>query len=209
MAPSSSTVPIEPRKVFRQRGALAAGWFVIGVLAIVVVLYAVTIRGGALRPAMGCVGAALLAWVVLVRPAVVLSAAGVQIHNLVRDVAMPWPQVDVVESRWNLCIYTPEDRRFSAWAISAQRPRGQATGLGAVISPGRLGAHGSPGAITQRPASSGDVADQIRDAREDFDRAFAKGVAPAQEEAVVIRPALPAIAASVAAVILIALAILL
>ncbi|AKU16146.1 hypothetical protein VV02_10185 [Luteipulveratus mongoliensis] len=152
-----------------------------------------------------------------------MRASGLRIHNLVRDVEMPWPHVDVVESRWNLKVFTPDDKGYSAWAISTQRPRRSGGGAGGPL--GALGALGTAGADrltgargestddavkisrVERPGSAGDVADQVKAAREEYDKAVSSGAIEAQTGPVVVRPAPLAVGAVAVAVVLILIAL--
>lgn len=209
MPDTPNPVQNEPRKVFRQRTALLGGGFVIAILAIAVVTYAVTRHDDGLTPIFWCVAIALLIWIVLIRPSVVLDQRGLHLHNLLRDVTIPWHHVDLLESRWNLKVFTPEGKGYSAWAISAQRPKGAAAATtGSIPLLGRRMPDPSTMELTERPGSAGDIASKVRVAREDYDRAVKRGAVEADHGPVVIRPAILPIVALVTAAVLIALALL-
>jgi hypothetical protein len=130
---TTSTTKDGPTRTYRQRSPQVSGWLFVITAA---VLLALTLLSWASHPAPTftawvCFGG-VLSWAVLLRPSVELSQRGVVLHNVVRDVLVPWTRVDDVEHRWNLKIYTPEDDSYTAWAISsqAQRPRSGPGGFG-------------------------------------------------------------------------------
>lgn len=71
-----------------------------------------------LLPALLSIGAALYAlfW----RPAVVVDENAVELRNVVRDVRVPWPALDDVESRLALTLVVGE-RKFSSWAATGSK----------------------------------------------------------------------------------------
>ncbi|KNX37828.1 hypothetical protein VV01_12780 [Luteipulveratus halotolerans] len=196
--------------------AQVAGWFLVVVAAGLSLLSLLEDANGKVEILLWSGAVALIAWVVLLRPSVQLRQDGVHIHNLVRDVHLPWPQVDVLESRWNLKVFTPDDDGYSAWAISAQRPRAsapegsKASLLGPMAGLGRIagGANADEVVRRERRGSAGDLAQQIRLQREEYDKAVGEGLLEPQTGPVVVRPAVLAIAALVAAVAMAAVAVL-
>ncbi|MDF8263052.1 PH domain-containing protein [Luteipulveratus flavus] len=212
MSSSSDPAQRPQRHVFRQRAALGAGGFLLLVMVVVVVTSLFDLSRGSVDVILWCTAIALVVWVVLLRPSVQLTQGGLVLHNLVRDVRMPWPQVDIVESRWNLKIFTPQDQGYSAWAISSQRPKPNVGGSGGML--GGLGAlgqlRGSTGRVateapigpSERAGSAGAVAVQVQLAREDYDRAVGAGAVEKQSGPVVVRPALVPILALALAIAL-------
>ncbi|MBO1767528.1 hypothetical protein [Allobranchiibius sp. GilTou38] len=123
----------DQRRLFRQSGAMVLGIVTIVICAVILVfglwsmhrLHAVDIAWP--------IAVALLAWVLFVRPCVVLTEQAVVIHNLVRDVQIPWAAVESTQSRWNLKVVTTGGAGYGSWAITTQRrrvPRAQRIGLG-------------------------------------------------------------------------------
>lgn len=198
-------------RTFRQASAYRVGWVLIGVCALLAVLF--TVRSGAfeVESMAWLLAVALLIWVVMVRPSLILSTEGIGLRNLVRDIDISWPVVDLVESRWNLKVYDAQGHSWGSWAISAQRPSGRGmrpAGTGGMgLFPGRMTVP-EPGDTGMRnpSASAAAIADQIRDAQEDYARALRQGAMAPQEARVTVRPAWPSIAAIAVAVILIVLA---
>jgi hypothetical protein len=52
------------------------------------------------------------------RPAVVVDDAGVELHNLVRDVRVPWPALEDLDTRYTLTLQSG-GRRYQSWAGAA------------------------------------------------------------------------------------------
>ncbi len=67
-------------------------------------------------PALLAVGA--LVYALLWRPAVVVDLEGVRLVNLVRDVRVPWPALEGVETRYALTLLTA-GRSYQSWAAAA------------------------------------------------------------------------------------------
>ncbi len=68
---------------------------------------------------------ALLAWVALWRPRVLIDDDHVEVRNVFRTITVPWPALIHVDTRYALTLYTP-GRRFSAWAAPAPGRTGAA-----------------------------------------------------------------------------------
>lgn len=221
---TTSTTEDGPTRTYRQRSPQVSGWLFVITAA---VLLALTLLSWASHPAPTftawvCFGG-VLSWAVLLRPSVELSQRGVVLHNVVRDVLLPWTQVDDVEHRWNLKVYTPTDDSYTAWAISsqAQRPRSGLSGLGGGMGGGLmrglggaaasgfgLGHHdGAPegaaepetgGAQAAPKVTAGSVARDIATARQEYLEAREQGlIGPVGEGEVRIRWAWPPIVALV------------
>ena len=158
------------------------------------------------------------AWVVFLRPAVVLDQQGVTLRNLVRNVSIPWPVLSDVEFRWNVRVFAGE-RGYTAWAVSSQieRPKVSAGGLiggmgGASSCLGRYSAADTEGAPAPGGAkvTSRYVAELIEQTRAEYVAAVADGeISPVADARVRVRWAVPAIAAlAVPAVAIVALTVL-
>jgi hypothetical protein len=52
------------------------------------------------------------------RPAVVVDDAGVELRNLVRDVRVPWPALEELDTRYTLTLHSG-GRRYQSWAGAA------------------------------------------------------------------------------------------
>ncbi|MBC9958159.1 PH domain-containing protein [Yimella sp. cx-51] len=168
------------RLIFRQPNSVLTGWVLIGVFLTVLITFA--LADGRLEPSSTLILLALsgACWLTLVRPAVELTADGVRLINLVREARLSWPAIDVVESRWSLKLYTPQDQGFSAWAISAQRPKAGGVRSGHGILPPRIDADNPPELI-DRKSSAAAVRAAIERGQEDYARVVARGDIPAQE----------------------------
>lgn len=57
-------------------------------------------------------------WALFWRPAVVVDDAGVRLVNVVRTVALPWPSIQQVDTKWALTLVTAYGE-FRAWAAPA------------------------------------------------------------------------------------------
>ena len=57
-------------------------------------------------------------WLAFWRPCVVTDAAGVELHNLVRDVSIPYGAIENVDTRFALVV-TADGRNYSAWGAPA------------------------------------------------------------------------------------------
>ena len=80
-------------------------------------------------PILVAVGALL--WGVFWRPAVVVDDDGVELLNVVRDVHVPWPVLEGLDTRFALTLHVG-DRRYRSWAA------------GAPGRPAPLAQHGTP-----------------------------------------------------------------
>ncbi|MDP3890346.1 PH domain-containing protein [Nocardioides sp.] len=68
-----------------------------------------------------------LGWLAYWRPRVVLDEQGVSLHNVFREVMVPWPAVRDVHSRYGLRLDTAYGD-FNAWAVPAPVGRARARG---------------------------------------------------------------------------------
>ena len=181
------------------------GWVLSAFFVGMALLFAVSDHGFDLSGTLLLLAAAGGCWLTLARPAVRMSAAGLQLDNLLREVRMSWPAVDLVESRWNLKIVEPGGEEYSSWAISASRPK--MTG-GVTPTPGGalIPTTGTDVPVGQeyRSGSAGAVAEAIEEAKADYLRAVNKGVV-AEQDVRVHRAVSPVAAIGWAAVLLTAL----
>lgn len=183
------------RRVVRQRSALVAAG--LGLIACLVLLvFAVMEASVPWMLLLLGIGALIVS--IMGLPCVVLTGDGVEIRNIVRAVRFTWPAIDVVESRWNLKIFTPQDKGYGAWAISSQRARAQGVDhplAGAGLGPRpRRGQLDSTPMVVERPGSAGDVASQILAAKSEYDMLVARGRLPARQARVDVVPNLPGLA---------------
>ncbi len=214
---TDATAP-SSRHVYRQISPQITGWLFVG-LAVLLIVLALTSWGDNPAPKLVAwlVFGGILSWTVLLRPCVVLALDGVTFRNIVRDVHLPWNQVDVVEPRWNLRIYTPEDHGYTAWSISSQAARPRATGgfgIGQWGGLGRMAREASDSDHT-RPAkplkkvTAASVAEDIRKAQEELDEAVAQGTLAAPDGTVTTSWYLPSIALLLAGAVAVLLAMVL
>lgn len=212
-----------PERVYQQLSPRVTGWFFV-VMALI--LLALAIRSWGSNPApvlvVWLVLGIVLCWTVLLRPAVTLSLAGVTFRNVLRDVHLPWNQVDVIEPRWNLKVYTPQDKGYNAWAISSQAHRpgagmqttdGGMNPMARLASFNPLGAGGLGSSVAdERTATSrsgkgaarvtaASVASDIMAAKAEYDEAAGAGTIEEQTGPVRTSWSWPSIAALTVAII--------
>ena len=197
-----------PRQLLRQSGAMVLGIVTIAVCALILLLGLRSLHRLQPLDVTWPVAVALFAWVVFVRPCIVLTEEAVEIRNLVRDVRIPWRAVDRTESRWNLHVITTGGAGYGSWAITRQRPktpRVQRMGFGGLTGMSRAerrapidtAAYLDP---PDRPESAAGVATRIGEQR----AAFAERPdAGADDAGARVQPAWWAIGALLAAVLLI------
>jgi len=114
-------------ETFRPRVApfMAVCWYLLAAFA----TWDLIRRGDGADVPIGLASLALVTVVVYAiaqRPAVVASARGVLLRNVVRDVWLPWHLVSAIEAKWSLTFHTAE-AAYGSWALtggSASRPRG-------------------------------------------------------------------------------------
>ncbi|HET8601224.1 MAG TPA: hypothetical protein VFL99_12920 [Segeticoccus sp.] len=178
----TTSPPDAPSKTYRQRSSELIGWACMVIAVVLLVMTAVSWTGS--HPsivfiAWVCFGAAV-AWSVMLRPCLELSQHGVLMRNVVRDVRIPWTQVDDVEQRWNVKVYTPEDRGYTAWAIAAQpdRPRrsGFGFGFGARLRDYDRQVNADQPVPEKERVTASLVAEQIRRARAEYEFGRERGL---------------------------------
>jgi hypothetical protein len=185
------------RQVFRQRSSLVLA-AVCGVTGALLLLSLVRNWAHYPRPVFAgwvLLGLALT-WAVFVRPAVLLDSEGVTLHNVLRDIRIPWARLSHVETRWNLRVFAG-DRGYTAWAISSQIERPNRGGISGLR--GRPEPTAGPGArrsasvphVTVPKVNALTVARAIEQAQRDHEdfvargkrSAVSKGEAPSSGEA--------------------------
>lgn len=201
-------------RTIRQGSSVRTGWILIGVCALLAFLFALRAGGFELESFQWLAAVALVIWALMIRPSLVLSSDGVGLRNMVRDVDISWPVIDLVESRWNIKIFDIEGHSWGSWAITAQRPsgRGMRSGISGAggLFPARMSARAPDQTETRLrnpPASAAAVAETIREAQEDYARALRQGAMPPLEARVAVRPAWPSVAALGVAALLVVVAI--
>lgn len=112
-------------------------------------------------------------YVLLIRPSLQVSEAGVHINNPVRRTTIPWHLVEECLARWNLQVYAGE-QLVTSWAISSQIQRNRPSGLRA------FGLYSNPAfdeAKTPAPrgVSAPGMARLLTEARQEWDQAVADG----------------------------------
>lgn len=158
------------RHTFRQRGPMVLGRVCmvacLGMLALSVSAPDLAFGGFML---LGVTGP----YVLLVRPSVQVSVAGVHVNNPLRRTTIPWPLVQDCLARWNLKVYAGE-QLVTSWAISSQieRPKSQGLQVFGLFGSARLDPAPTPSAP---PVSAPHVARMITEARQEWDEAIADG----------------------------------
>lgn len=171
------------RHTFRQRGSVALG-------AVCMVACVGMFLGSLSQTNLAFVGSMALAtgwsFVLLVRPSLQLSVAGVHINNPLRRTTIPWSLVEDCLSRWNLQVYAGE-QLVTAWAISSsiQRPRR------AGLYPGGPFGRGLPPVDSTGPApqavNAAALARLIQEGRQEWREEVAAGLLVADGQAQVVR----------------------
>ena len=169
----STTAP-EALRTLRQRGSVAMGVIAMvlsGGMAIVSLL-----SGETSLIFLGCM--LLLcagSWLLFVRPAVVITMAGVELQNPFRHTRIPWSKVEDVSPRWNLEVWSG-DRSYPAWAIASHIERPPRGGL---LSMGRLGVQAAKDQAaapkTRDGATVGSASRLIEDAMEEYAELVTEG----------------------------------
>lgn len=169
----STTAP-EALRTLRQRGSVA-----MGIIAMVLSagMAALSVFSG--QPSLVFLGCMLLvaagSWLLFVRPALVITMAGVELRNPFRHTSIPWSKVEDVSPRWNLEVWSG-DRSYAAWAIASHIERPQRGGL---LSMGRLGSRAARDeAAAPKPtdgATVGSASRLIEDAMGEYAELVADG----------------------------------
>lgn len=62
--------------------------------------------------------AALLVWALFGRPAVIVGPAGVVLRNVTRTIELPWPSIQLIDTKYALTLHTAYGT-YAAWAAPA------------------------------------------------------------------------------------------
>lgn len=115
----------EPLRVYRTTPARVLGWVLVAGAALLTVLTVVDVVSDrdtrVLAPVALVVGVAGGAWVLFLRPRVLLHADGVHLVNVVTETTLPFAAVDDVTHQWALELHDVHGRRHSAWAVPVRR----------------------------------------------------------------------------------------
>jgi hypothetical protein len=157
------------------------------------------------------------------RPAVLVDDVGIELRNVVRDVRVPWPALESIDTRYTLTLHAA-GRRFQSWAGAAPGRPGRFSGQ-LARHPGRRDGGGLPDHALPDPRWAGGGAAPTRSSRdlnadsgaaaflverrwEAWRRDHPDGAGPdgagPDGVAVVWRPLLPAVAACAAALAVVA-----
>ncbi|WP_169581287.1 MULTISPECIES: PH domain-containing protein [Microbacterium] len=155
---------------FRPRGGQILAWVAIGVCAVGLVYIALTDGVPSLIAwAWPIVLVAWLAWLLYIRPYVLVNEGFIEIGNVFRTHRVPWGDVAEVDSRYALTVETADGRRIRAWAAPAPSAR-------QALSTRREEVAGTPGeGDYRRPAdamgtASGDATALVRRTLEQYRR---------------------------------------
>jgi hypothetical protein len=158
------------RHTFRQRGSVALGGVCmaacLGMLALSVTAPDLLFSGFMLF-------GVTVPFVLLVRPSLQVSVAGVHVNNPLRRTIIPWPLVQECLARWNLQVYAG-DQLVTAWAISSHVDRPRSSGLQILGMFGRSRLDMSESTPAES-VSAPRMARLITEAREEWDEAIADG----------------------------------
>ena len=111
---------------YRSGSTLAIGWALIGVA--LVIIYAMTQRGFSIVALSSAILISLFAWLVAIRPAILVSEDALTIQNVFKKYKIPWSSITQISAPLLLSIRTEDGRKISAWAISSSgsdRARGR------------------------------------------------------------------------------------
>lgn len=168
-----TTAP-EALRTLRQRGSVT-----MGVIAIVLGVAMAFLSVISSEPSLVMIGFMLLlaggAWVLFVRPSVVITMLGVELNNPFRHTQIPWSKVEDVGARWNLEVYAG-DQDYPAWAVASHIERPQSQG---ILGFGRLGAQARTDAVDipapSRGATVGSASRMIESAKDEWSELVAAG----------------------------------
>ncbi|MFB8145117.1 PH domain-containing protein [Microbacterium sp. NPDC056003] len=109
---------------FRPRGGQIVAWVAIAICALGLVFIAVTDGVPSLIVwAWPIVLVAWLAWILYIRPHVLISEGFIEVGNVFRTHRVPWGDVADVDSRYALTVHTTGGRSIRAWAAPAPSAR--------------------------------------------------------------------------------------
>ena len=111
---------------YRSGSTLAIGWALIGMA--LVIIYAMTQRGFSVIALSAAILISLFAWLVAIRPAILVFEDSLTIQNVFKKYEIPWSSITQISAPLLLSIRTEDGRKISAWAISSSgsdRARGR------------------------------------------------------------------------------------
>ena len=111
---------------YRSGPTLAIGWALIGMA--LVIIYAMTQRGFSIVALSVAILISFFAWLVAIRPAILVFEDSLTIQNVFRKYEIPWSSITQISAPLLLSIRTEDGRKISAWAISSSgsdRARGR------------------------------------------------------------------------------------
>jgi len=119
---------------YRAGEALIIGWVLIGVA--LVILLAIFRQGFSSISLAVAILIALFAWLVAIRPAIMVYQHALVIQNVFRKYEIPWLAIIEISSTLLLTVKTTEGEKISAWAISSSgrsRRRGEASRADEIV----------------------------------------------------------------------------
>ena len=111
---------------YRSGPTLAVGWTLVGMA--LVIIYAMTQRGFSIVALSAAILIVLFAWLVAIRPAILVFEDALTIQNVFKKYEIPWSSITQISAPLLLSIRTEDGRKISAWAISSSgrdRARGR------------------------------------------------------------------------------------
>jgi len=171
--------PAHRRIVFRSRFGIGLTIVVWAICAAGIV--SALLVGAGVGPVVLLASLGWFVWLAFWRPSVVTDSRGVELRNLVRDVAIPYDAVDDVDTRFALVVRSGE-RSYSAWGAPAP---GGASSLRDSLSRRRAAGtdwRDAPRSVREGgSARPGDVADSVSGApatviRRELDRRVREGI---------------------------------
>lgn len=101
---------------YRSGQALALGWALVGVALII--LFGVLKENFSGDSLLIAILVVFLAWLVAIRPAILVYEHALVIQNIFRKHEIPWSTIARISSALLLTIRTGDGKKISAWAIS-------------------------------------------------------------------------------------------
>jgi hypothetical protein len=102
---------------YRSGETLAVGWALIGVALVAV--FAISQSGFSGEALLVAILVALVAWLVAIRPAIIVHEHALVIQNVIRKHEIPWSTITQISSTLLVTVRTEDGRKISAWAISS------------------------------------------------------------------------------------------
>jgi len=109
---------------YRSGAAVATGWLLIALAAFG--LFVAMRNGFSFTALLIALGVIAFAWLVAIRPAVIVREEALIIQNVFTRHEIDWSSISYIRPTLLLTVVTEDGRKFSAWAISASaRSRAQ------------------------------------------------------------------------------------